>query len=145
MLKDSPDHHDAELVLKLYELRREPLMREARTSVTTKFAPRTAEEFLAILKHDHPLNAHYRQVSTYWEMAYGLIKHGVLHADLALESNGEGMLLFAKAQPFLAEIRAAANPRSFSNAEWVATETEAGKRIYAIFAERQKKVMEAKK
>lgn len=139
MIKDFPDHHDAELVLRLYELRREPIMREARNAIHAKFAPKTFEEFAAITKPDHPLNASYRQVSTYWEMAYSLIKHGVLNAELAMDSNGEGMILFAKAHPFLAEIRAQLSPRSFQNAEWVATQTEAGKRVFAVYQERMAK------
>jgi hypothetical protein len=136
MLKDSPDHHDAEIVLRLYELRREPLMREARSAINGKFSPKTFEEFAAITKGDHPMNAAYRQVSTYWEMAYGLIKHGVLNADLAMESNGEGLILYVKAEPWLAEIREKLNPRSFTNSEWVATQTEAGQRVHARFVER---------
>lgn len=133
--KDFPDHHDAELVLRLYELRREPTMREARIAINTKFTPKSFEDFAAITKADHPLNAAYRQVGSYWEMAYSLIRHGVLNADLAMESNGEGMLLFLKAQPFLEEIRAV-SPRAYRNAEWVATETEAGKRVVETFKAR---------
>jgi hypothetical protein len=64
------------------------------------------------------------------------MKHGVLNPDLAMESNGEGMLLYAKAQPWLERIRNELNVRAFRNAEWVATQTEAGKRIYAIFEAR---------
>jgi hypothetical protein len=139
MQKDYPDHHDAELVLRLYELRREPVMRESRNALNSKFIPKTFEEFAAVTKSDHPLNAAYRQVGTYWEMAYGLIKHGVLHAELAMESNGEGMLHFAKGQPWLARIRTEISPRAFVNAEWVATETDAGKRVFATFEERMKK------
>ncbi len=139
MQKDYPDHHDAELVLRLYELRREPVMRESRNALNAKFIPKTYEEFAAVTKSDHPLNAAYRQVGTYWEMAYGLIKHGVLHAELAMESNGEGMLHFAKGQPWLERIRKEISPRAFVNAEWVATETEAGKRVFALFEERMKK------
>ena len=142
--KDFPDHHDAELVLRLYELRREPTMREARVAINTKFTPRTFEEFSALTNSDHPLNAAYRQVGSYWEMAYSLIRHGVLNADLAMESNGEGMLLFLKAQPFLEEIRAV-SPRAYRNAEWVATETEAGKRVVAMFQARMANAAKAKK
>jgi hypothetical protein len=136
MHKDFPDHHDAELVLRLYELRREPLMREARAAIREQFAPKNIAEFVAFTKAEHPLNAFYRQVGSYWEMAYGLIKHGVLHADLAMESNGEGLIMFVKVEPFLAEIRAQVNPRSFLNSEWVATQTEAGKRLHVQFAQR---------
>jgi len=138
-MKASPRHPDPELVLRLYELRREPLLREARNAINSKFMPKTFEEFTAITKSDHEMNAHYRQVGSYWEMAYGLIKHGVLNADLALESNGEGMLLYAKAQPWLEEIRALGNPRSFANAEWVATQTDAGRRLVAHFEARVRK------
>lgn len=136
MHKDFPDHHDAELVLRLYELRREPVMREARAAIREGFSPKDFQEFLAFTKPDHPLNAYYRQVGTYWEMAYGFIKHGVLNPDLAMESNGEGMILFVKAEPFLTEIRAQVNPRAFLNSEWVATHTEAGKRVHDLFVER---------
>ncbi len=142
--KDFPDHHDAELVLRLYELRREPTMREARVAINTKFTPKSYDDFAAISKGDHPLNAAYRQVSSYWEMAYSLIRHGVLNPDLAMESNGEGMLLFLKAQPHLEEIRAV-SPRAYRNAEWVATETEAGKRVVETFLARQAKAAKAKK
>ncbi len=136
---DFPDHRDAELVLRLYELRREPVMRASRDSLNAKFLPKTFEEFVAVTKSDHPLNQAYRQVGTYWEMAYGLIKHGVLNADLAMESNGEGLITFAKAKPWLERIRAEVNPRAFLNAEWVATQTEVGKRLFAIFEARVKK------
>lgn len=136
MSHEFPDHRDADLVIRLYELRRESVMRESRDALNAKFHPKTFEEFAAVTKSDHPLNRAYRQVGTYWEMAYGLIKHGVLNADLAMESNGEGMLLYAKAQPWLERIRAELNVRAFRNAEWVATQTEAGKRVFAIFEAR---------
>jgi hypothetical protein len=136
MSHDFPDHHDAELVLRLYELRREAVMRQSRDALNQQFHPKSFDEFAAITKSDHPLNAAYRQVGTYWEMAYGFIKHGVLNPDLAMESNGEGLLLFAKAQPWLERIRTELNPRSFRNAEWVATQTEAGKRVFALYEAR---------
>ena len=139
MLPSAPDHHDAELVLRLYELRREPVMRESRDAINAQFMPKSFEDVAAIAKSDHPLNRAYRQVNTYWELAYGLIKHGTLNADLAMESNGEGMLLFAKVYPFLDKIRTEINPRAFRNAEWVATQTEAGKVVFALFQKRIEK------
>ena len=135
----APDHHDAELVLKLYELRRDPAMREARDLLNSKFMPKSCEDIQAVAAPDHPMNRAYRQVSTYWEMAYGLIKHGTLDADLAMESNGEGFLLLAKVHPFLPQMREKMNPRSFLNAEWVATETEVGKRVFGMFQARIEK------
>ena len=74
MLKDAPDHLDADLILKLYELRREAVMREARDALTHDFWPKNAKEAVAVLQHDHPLNRAYRQVSTYWEMVYRMAR-----------------------------------------------------------------------
>ena len=132
-LKDAPDHHDAELVMKLYELRRESLMREARNALSREFWPTKAEELLAFTKNDHPHNAAYRQVSSYWEMAYGMVTHGVLHGDFMLESNGEGFFVFARVKPFLAELRAASSPRAWHNTEWVAHHSPFAKELYARF------------
>lgn len=131
--------HDAELVLRLYELRRDPVMRESRDALNSQFMPRSFEDVAAITKADHPLNRQYRQVSTYWEMAYGLIKHGALDAALAMESNGEGMILLAKVWPWLERVRTELNPRAFRNAEWVATQTESGKYVFGIFQTRIEK------
>lgn len=135
----APDHRDAELVLKLYELRREPVMRESRDAINAQFVPRSFEDVAALAKPNHPLNRAYRQVNTYWEMAYGLIKHGTLNADLAMESNAEGFLLLAKVWPWLDRIRSELNPRAFRNAEWVATQTEAGKSVFTLFQVRVEK------
>ena len=132
-MKDKPDHHDADLVLKVYEMRREPKMRESRDAITQKFWPRSYDDVAAVMKFDHPLNAAWRQVSTFWEMVYGMTKHGIVHADYFLESNGEGFLLFAKIAPFLAELREKNSPRMFQNAEWAATNTNTGKVVFAMF------------
>lgn len=126
--KEYPDHHDASLVLQLYDLRREGLMRESRAAIHSKFKPASAEDAIAVLKQDHPLNASLRQVTSYWEMVYGMVKWGILHADFALESLGEGLVLYAKIEPWLAEIRAQKTGVQFHNAEWVATQTEAGRK-----------------
>jgi hypothetical protein len=139
MLKDFPDHHDAELVLKLYEMRREPVMRESRTQLISKFMPTSFEDVLAITKGDHPLNAAFRQCSSFWEMTYAMAKHGVMHADFMMESNGEGLLLFSRIEPWLAQYREHVNPTGFRNAEWVATESEMGR----LIAERFRKRMQA--
>ena len=75
MSKTQPDHHDAELVLKLYDLRREAVMRESRKRILGEFNPKTWEDVVAVVGNfEHPLNVCYRQVSSYWEMAYGLAR-----------------------------------------------------------------------
>lgn len=142
--KDYPDHHDAELVLKLYEMRREPVMRESRSLLVSKFLPTSLDDVMAVTKYDHPLNAAWRQCSSYWEMVYAMARHGVMHADFMLESNGEGMLLFTRIEPWLAEYReAAGSPLAFRNAEWVANETEMGRLIAERFRKRVRAALAA--
>ncbi len=144
MMKDAPDHLDADLILKLYDLRREESLRAAREKLTAEFWPKNAKEAVAITGLDHPLNRIYRQVSTYWEMVYRMGRHGIIHGDFLVENNGEGLLLYAKVEPYLAEIRAATSPRSFQNAEWVAREVPMGRTIAEHMRARVKKTLAAK-
>jgi hypothetical protein len=144
MQKESPDHLDAELVLKIYDLRRESVMRESRDAINRDYWPRTADEALEVLRPDHPLNRAFRQTSTYWEMVYGMARHGIVHADFLAENNGEGLLLFVRIEPHLAQLRAASSPRAFRNAEWIATNTEMGRTIAQGFRARVAKVLAQK-
>ena len=141
MAKTTPDHHDAELAIRVYELRREPVMRDSRAAINQKFWPKTFEDVAAIVKGDHPLNPAYRQVGSYWEMVYGFAKHGIVHSDFWLESNGEGLFVFAKVAPFLEQIRKEFNPTAYRNAEWIAREAAEGRRIFGMFSERVKKTL----
>jgi hypothetical protein len=140
--KDFPDHHDAELVLRLYELRREPVMRESRHVINRTFWPTSLDDVLAVVKSgDHPLNAAFRQTSTYWEMVYGMAKHGIVHTDFLLESSGEGLYLYARVEPYLEAYRQAMSPRAFVNAEWVATNSDMGRQLSAHFRNRVQQML----
>ena len=124
---------DGELILKLYDLRREAVMRQARLDMFTQFIPKSYEEFLAVTKGDHPLNTAYRMVSSYWEMAGSLAKQGALHAELLGENCGEGLFMFAKAQPYLERLRKDLAPTAFVNMEWVVKNSkEAARRLEPI-------------
>lgn len=144
MPKGTPDHHDADLALRVYDLRRETVMRESRAAINQKFWPKSFEDIQAIAKAEHPLNPAYRQVASFWEMVYGFAKHGIVHPDFWLESNGEGLFVFAKVAPFLDRIRAELSPTAFSNAEWIARESAVGQRLFALFSERVKKALASK-
>jgi len=121
---------DAELILKLYDLRREPVMRQSRHDVIAKFIPKSYDEFVAVTKGDHPLNTAYRMVSSYWEMAAGLVKHGALHLELFAENCGEGLIMFAKAQPHLDRLRKETAATAYLNMEWVVRHSkEAARRL----------------
>lgn len=141
LMKDLPDHHDAELVLKLYELRREARMREARDAIYRDYWPRKAEEACACIPRTHPLNSAWRQTTTYWEMVFGMARHGIVHPGYLIENNVEGLLLFARAEPWLRDIREASSPRTFRHTEWAATSTETGQELMQELRARVKKVM----
>jgi len=98
---------DGELILKLYELRTEAVMRKARAWITGEFWPATADEFFAV-QYDSgsEKNAWLRQVVTYWEMAASLVLHGALSADLFVDCNPEPFFILAKLTPILPEIHA---------------------------------------
>jgi hypothetical protein len=139
-LKDFPDHHDADLALKLYDLRREAVMRASRSQIISTFLPTSWEDVLAVTKPEHPLNAAFRQVATYWEMTYAMARHGVMHTEFMMESSGEGLLLFTRIEPWLAQYREqVGNPLAFRNAEWIANHSELGR----LVAERFRKRMQA--
>ena len=136
MSKTTPDWHDADLVVRLYDQRREAVMRKSRDAMNARFMPKTYEDFLAVTKPEHPDNAAFRQVSTYWEMVYAMARHGVVNAEYFVESNREGMLLYTKVQPFVARFRQESSPTAFRNAEWVATQTDVGRATFAMFEKR---------
>lgn len=97
---------DAEIILRLYELRRETVMRQARAWVLGEFWPKSADEYLAVaMNAADPHNAYIRQVTSYWEMAAAMVLHGSLSAELFVDCNGEGFFLLAKFAPFIDELR----------------------------------------
>ena len=105
-------YESAQLILKLYELRRESVMREARTWFIREFHPDTIADVQAALGGPH--NAHLRMVVGYWDMACSFVVHGALDRQMFLDSNTEVFGIFAKVHPLLAEIRAMAPQPGFA-------------------------------
>lgn len=99
----SSKHEDADLILKLYDLRREPVMRQARAWLAGGFFPTSADDIVAAVRGEH--SAYFRMVLSYWEMACALVNNGALDAHLFQETNGEHIFIFAKLEPFLPELR----------------------------------------
>jgi hypothetical protein len=96
---------DALVILKLYEIRSEGLMRAARAWFFSEFNPRSGQEILALLMSGEKQSAYYRMVSSHWEVAAALVNNKGVDEKLFLEANSEHLVVFAKLQPFLAEIR----------------------------------------
>jgi hypothetical protein len=108
---------DAEIILRLYELRTEAEMRKARAWMTGEFWPATAEEYFAVSTNPaDPHNPWLRQVLTYWEMAAAMVLHGAVSAELFVDCNAEGFFLLAKFSPILEGIREK-NPGFLSKTE----------------------------
>ena len=120
---------DAELILKLYDLRREAELRKAR-NWWLGFWPESVEDIMKVAGAlGTQENAWMRQVGGYWEMAASLVLHGTLNKELFMEPSfsGEMFVIFSKIQPFLKEIREKVNnPGIFGNVEKVIASTEGG-------------------
>lgn len=98
---------DAATILKLYELRQEPVLRRARAWMTGEFWPTSAEEIRVVINDSgSETNCWFRQVTSYWEMAAALVNHGVLAPELFVDANTEPFYIAAKFWPYLQEIRA---------------------------------------
>ena len=92
---------DAEVVLKLYDMRREESLRRARRFMVFDFNPKTLEELRAVSRDTtSDKNVFWRQTLGYWEMASSMVLRGAVDADLFLDSCGEGILIYAKFHHF---------------------------------------------
>src|SRR5512141_3056734 len=131
---------DAELILKLYDLRREPEMRKARNWMLVEFWPKSADEFVKVANAlGTQENAWLRQVGGYWDMAAAMVLHGAINADLFLEGgvSGEMIFMYATFQPMLKELRKAMNsPTLLSNVERVIMENRFGRERLKIVSAR---------
>ncbi len=93
----------AQLILKLFELRRDPVLREARTWFIREFHPETLADVKAAMASEH--NPKLRMVVGYWDMAASLVTHGAIDRQMFLDANGEIFATFSKIHPLLSEIR----------------------------------------
>ena len=140
---------DAELILKLYDLRREAEMRKARHWWLTAFWPENVDDFAKIgMALGTQENNWLRQVGGYWEMAASLVLHGALNEDLFLEGSfsGEMFFIYAKVHPFLAELREKfQNPNMMGNIEKLINRSEKGRNTLQAFEGRVAMLRKARK
>ena len=108
----------ADLILKLYDLRREEKMRTARNWIFG-FNPTSADDYFATMM-DQEVGPYLRMVTSYWDMAAAMVNQGAIDADLFNATAGEHYMVFAKIEPFLADLREKfQNPEAFANLEKV--------------------------
>jgi hypothetical protein len=100
-----PGFRDGYFAMKLYELRRDDDLRDARDMVGREIFLKSWEEVKPLLSYDHPHNARLRQVVGYWELAASLVMRGILHPDVYLDVCDEGLFTYAVLEESLPKIR----------------------------------------
>jgi hypothetical protein len=98
-------HQQADLLLKLYEMRREPRLRQARAWFTENFNAGSMPELMALCPTGSDNNAFMRQVLSYWEMCASFVNRGLIDEDFFFENTGEQWLVFERIKPVLGEVR----------------------------------------
>ncbi len=110
MLPMSTPYESADLILRLYEMRREDTMRKARAWFGG-FFPQSAQDLVSVIQGEH--SAYFRMVTSYWDMAAALVNRGAIDAAMFNDANGEHVFIFAKLQPYLAEYRTAMGSQAY--------------------------------
>src|SRR5438045_7641487 len=100
---------EAELILKLYDLRREPTMRQARDWFAMEFYPETAADLKNAMFSEH--SGHLRMVVSYWDMAAALVNNGAISAEMFNDTNGEQFMVFSRIEPILAGVGTMLGPQ----------------------------------
>jgi len=111
-------HEQANLVLRLYELRREPRLRQARDWFFANFDAKTPEEAMQKYPSGTEANTNMRMVLSYWEMAAGFANRGLVDDDLFFENAGEGFFVYDRIRELIPGMRAAfKNPLVYNQLE----------------------------
>ena len=107
MTTDTPKatYQDVDLILRLYEMRRETRMREARRWFASHFKVKTLDEFHIVCPPGSEPNASYRMLTSYWEMVASFLTSGVLNQDLFFEGNREFLFVWERVRDVLPELR----------------------------------------
>ena len=116
-----PTHEDAKLLLQLYEMRREPRMREARQWFTASFRAKSMEDLSKLCPPGSEQNASYRMVTSYWELVASLVASGVLNQELFFQNSRELLLCWTRLRDLVPHVRTQnKNPIEWRNLETVA-------------------------
>ncbi len=134
----------AELILKLYELRREATMREARNWMIGFVPQSTAEIMQAIIGAETA--AYYRMITTYWDMAASLVNHGAIDEAMFTDANAEHIIVFSKVEPYLPELREImGSPKMLANLETLVMRQPNAKEMLAGRREMIERMLEARR
>jgi hypothetical protein len=128
---------DAQIIMQLYDLRRETEMRKARTYLAFEFWPTSPEDFQqAAMSPGADSNRYFRQALSYWEMAVSFVLNGALHEDLFLDNANEAFFLYAKVKPFIPLVRERVGPEFMANIEKLIERSPKAKQKAEVVAKR---------
>jgi hypothetical protein len=116
-----PTHADAELLLRLYEIRRDPELRRARQWFLTHLKAQSWDEIKASYLSHTDEDRWFRMTFSYWEMVATLVNRGVLHDELFFEHTGEDVVTWERCKPWIAGARASIRPTYLHNFEKLVT------------------------
>lgn len=134
----------ADLIMKLYDLRREDKMRDARNWMAG-FFPESAEEIMTAMLNPES-SAYFRMVTSYWDMAASFVNHGAIDEDMFRDTSGEHMIVFAKIEPYLEDFRALmGNPNYMKNLEGLVSKLPDYQELLKARREMMKRFMDAAK
>ena len=121
----NPDHHDAELLLRLYDLRREEKLRRARAWLINDFEVRTLEEDQQKYPQGSEESAYIAMTLGYWDMAASIVNHGLIQEQLFFENSGELSVVWDKVRHLIPAFRELfKNPHAYENLEKLALKYE---------------------
>ena len=133
----------ADLILKLYDLRREEKMREARKWIITFFPESAADIMRAMVAEE--TSGYFRMVTSYWDMAASFVNHGAIDEEMFNDTGGEHVLVFAKIEPFLEEFRQMmGSPKYMKNLETLIMKMPDAKEMLATRREMIKRWMQTR-
>lgn len=132
----SSPYESANLILHLYELRREPTMREARAWYVRSFHPSSGDEVVQTLAG--PNSAHFRMVTSYWDMACSFVLNGAIDEKMFLDANGEQNIVWCKLEPYIDAYRAAVSRTAMVSVETLVMKQPDAKARMAMLRERFK-------
>ncbi len=124
-MREHPDHHDAELMLRLYDLRRDAKLREARAWIIREFQADSPDEFFRKYPPGTKENDYFRMAISYWEMAGSIVNHGLIKEEFFFESNAEFWAVWQKTKTLAPGMRERfKNPDLWRNLEGLAQNYE---------------------
>ena len=136
---NQPTYDDVNLILRLYEIRREEKLRAARAWFVANFKVKTVAELMTLAAPGTEANAYFRQATSYWDMVASFITSGVLNRELFFQSGRELLLTWLRLKPIIEEYRTVNKaPKMYANLEAVANAfaDHMGKESFETFAAR---------